>query len=209
MSRRVITPLWPTFLWVAQRDDDVLHDRLTRKAIDINDAMLVQQPRIFYERNKANIFDTHRDDEDVRAVGRMFVRACRDYIDTCYGDPRSYRVDISGYVSVQHDGDSIPWHAHIGTSHITAVYYTAVGDGGELLLEDPRPINRDWDPHGPRQPERRYHHVKPQAGMLVLFPGFVPHSTQRFSGRMRVCWVADMLVNFEGIEERRIQEGDL
>ena len=210
MASLSVTDLWSTPLWVAgPHGDEALHARLTQKAIDINQEMLVENPRIFYERNKANIFDRYKADEDVRNVGKLFVRACRDYIGRCYGDQRPYRVDISGYVSVQRDGDSIPWHAHVGTSHITAIFYTAVGNGGELLLEDPRPINRDWDPHGPRRPERRYHHVKPEPGMLVLFPGFVPHATQKFSGAVRVCWVADMLVNFEGIEEPKIPETNL
>ena len=203
-------PLWPTYLWTAKRGNaDELHERLTRKAIEFNAQVLSGDPKAFFDRRKENLFETHRDDDDVRLMGRMFVRACRDYVSVGYEEKRLFRVDITGWVSVQRDGDSTPWHAHVGTAHLTAIYYTAVGSGGELWLEDPRPINRDWDLHGDRHPERHYKMIKPEVGLLVVFPGFVRHSTHKFSGSVRACWVADMTINYDGIEERRIREGDL
>lgn len=205
-----MSPLWPTYVWTARRlSADELHERLTRKAIAFNAELISGDPKLFFAVKKTNLFETHQEDEDVRLMGRMFVRAARDYVRVGYGETRPFRVDISGWVSVQRDGDNMPWHAHVGTAHLTAIYYTAVGSGGELLLEDPRPINRDWDLHGNRHPERHYKAIKPETGLLVVFPGFVRHTTHNFSGDVRVSWVADMTINYEGIERRPIQERDL
>ena len=100
-------PLWPTYLWTAKRGDaDELHERLTRKAIEFNAQVLPGDPKAFFDRRKENLFETHRDDDDVRLMGRMFVRACRDYVSVGYEEKRPFRVDITGWVSVQRDGDS-------------------------------------------------------------------------------------------------------
>ena len=202
-------PLWPTYLWTAKREDPALDARLAAKAIEINAQVMAENPLTFFDRTKQNIFETHASDPEVRRMGRMFVRAARDYIDAAYEEKREYRVDIIGWVNVQSDNDATPWHSHLGSSHIAAIYYCSTGEGGELLLEDPRPISRDWDAHGERHPERRYCTVKPEPGLLVLFPGFVRHATNRFRGDARVCWVADMTINFQGVEEKRVSEASL
>jgi hypothetical protein len=204
-----VRPLWPTFLWSAKSEDATLASRLSYRAREINREMMNQAPKTFFDRHKENIFAKYAADDDVRRVGRMFVRAARNYVQTCYGDDRPFRVDIVGWVAVQDNGDAMPWHSHIGVAHLSAIFYTEVGEGGELLLEDPRPINRDWDLHGPKHRERHYAHIQPEPGLLVVFPAFVRHSTNRFIGRSRVCWVADININYDGIEAQPIPEAAL
>jgi Putative 2OG-Fe(II) oxygenase len=205
----LVRPLWPTFLWSAKSEDAAFASRLSSKALEINREMINEEPKTFFDRHKENIFSKYAKDDDVRRVGRMFVRAARNYVQTCYGDDRSFRVDIVGWVSVQEDGDATPWHSHLGTAHLSAIYYTDVAEGGDLLLEDPRPISRDWDLHGNKLQERHYAHVRPEPGLLIIFPGFVRHATTRFLGHRRVCWVADMTINYDGIEERPVSESVL
>jgi uncharacterized protein (TIGR02466 family) len=77
-------------------------------------------------------------------------------------------------------------HVHGGT-YWAAVYYVRVGDGegGELVLHDPRMPGLRMHAPGVRfknlGPEVRAE-IKPEAGLLVLFPGWLSHSVEPWQG---------------------------
>lgn len=77
-------------------------------------------------------------------------------------------------------------HVHGGT-YWAAVYYVRVGDGegGELVLHDPRMPGLRMHAPGVRfknmGPEVRAE-IKPEEGLLVLFPGWLSHSVEPWQG---------------------------
>jgi uncharacterized protein (TIGR02466 family) len=76
-------------------------------------------------------------------------------------------------------------HHHVGKSILVGVYYADVPpNSGDILLHDPRgPLpweNLNFNPNDPiaNKSARCYHRVKPQNGLLLLFPGFLVHSVE-------------------------------
>lgn len=93
---------------------------------------------------------------------------------------------VEGWANVSEAGASNAPHNH-GGCYWSAVYYVRVdeGEGGELILHDPRLPALDMHaPHlrfanaGPEQIIR----IKPRAGMLVMFPSWLVHSVAPWSG---------------------------
>lgn len=98
----------------------------------------------------------------------------------------AHRWSIDAWANVSEGGASNRAHVH-GGSFWSAVYYVRIdeGDGGELLLHDPRmPALRMHAPFlrfkdvGPELVVS----VKPKAGMMVLFPAWLSHSVQPWGG---------------------------
>jgi uncharacterized protein (TIGR02466 family) len=93
---------------------------------------------------------------------------------------------IDAWANVSDGGASNRAHVH-GGSFWSAVYYVRVGagDGGELMLHDPRmPALRMHAPNlrfkdgGPEVVAP----IKPRAGLLILFPAWLSHSVQPWDG---------------------------
>ncbi len=93
---------------------------------------------------------------------------------------------IDAWANVSASGASNRAHVH-GGSYWSAVYYVAVGagEGGELLLHDPRmPALRMHAPNlrfkdgGPEV----FASIKPKSGMMILFPAWLSHSIQPWEG---------------------------
>lgn len=96
---------------------------------------------------------------------------------------------LEAWGNVNGAGDSNVPHAHFGSSGCfwSAVYYVKVpeGEGGELVLEDPR---------GPmlhiHAPKMRFRNggvqgkakIQPYAGLLVMFPSWMIHSVAPWEG---------------------------
>jgi len=93
---------------------------------------------------------------------------------------------IDAWANVSDSGASNRSHVH-GGSFWSAVYYVRVGagDGGELMLHDPRmPALRMHAPNlrfkdgGPEV----FVPIKPKAGLMILFPAWLSHSVQPWEG---------------------------
>ena len=96
------------------------------------------------------------------------------------------RWSIDAWANVSESGASNRAHVH-GGSFWSAVYYVRVdeGEGGELMLHDPRmPALRMHAPYlrfreaGPELVAS----ITPKAGMMVLFPAWLSHSVQPWAG---------------------------
>ena len=96
------------------------------------------------------------------------------------------RWTIDAWANVSASGHSNRSHVH-GGSFWSVVYYVRVGDGegGELLLHDPRmPALRM------HAPDLRFRNagtelmasVKPKPGLMILFPAWLSHSVQPWAG---------------------------
>jgi hypothetical protein len=93
--------------------------------------------------------------------------------------------NITGRKNIIRPFESDTPHHHIGKSIIVGVYYVDVhSNSGDILLHDPRGAltweNLGYVPNDPvaNKTARCYHRIKPQNGLLVLFPGFLIHSVE-------------------------------
>jgi uncharacterized protein (TIGR02466 family) len=100
------------------------------------------------------------------------------------GTPPRWTVDA--WANVSGPGAFNMPHVHGGT-YWAAVYYVRVGegDGGELVLHDPRMPGLRMHAPGIRfsnmGPELRAE-VRPKEGLLVMFPGWLSHSVEPWHG---------------------------
>ena len=101
----------------------------------------------------------------------------------------SYRVELYGWAAVNRKGHYNTTHLH-PMSTWSGVYYVDPGDGVEPaggLLEFVHPISAaamTFFPHV--LPSARV--VRPQAGMVILFPSYLQHSVRTFEGdQPRIC----------------------
>src|SRR3954471_10184957 len=96
------------------------------------------------------------------------------------------RWSVDAWANVSGPGAFNMPHVHGGT-YWAAVYYVRVGDGegGELVLHDPRMPGLRMHAPGVRfknlGPELRAE-IKPKEGLLVLFPGWLSHSVEPWQG---------------------------
>ena len=97
-----------------------------------------------------------------------------------------FNWSIDTWANVSDGGASNRSHVH-GGSFWSAVYYVRVGsgEGGELMLHDPRmPALRMHAPNlrfkdgGPEV----FAPIKPRAGQMIMFPAWLSHSVQPWSG---------------------------
>jgi len=92
---------------------------------------------------------------------------------------------VEGWANVNEAGACNHPHCH-GGCYWSAVYYVRIdGEGGELVLHDPRLPALDM-----YAPLLRFKHcgpeqelsIRPQAGLLILFPSWLLHSVVTFKG---------------------------
>jgi uncharacterized protein (TIGR02466 family) len=104
---------------------------------------------------------------------------------------------INGRQNIIKPFESDTPHHHVGKSILVGVYYADVPpNSGDILLQDPRgPLpweNLNFIPNDPiaTKSARCYHRIKPQNGLLLLFPGFIIHSVEtNLSNRNRTSIV--------------------
>jgi uncharacterized protein (TIGR02466 family) len=100
------------------------------------------------------------------------------------GERRGWMLE--GWANVNPPGASNAPHTH-GGCYWSAVYYVRVdpGQGGELVLHDPRmPV---LDMHAPALRFRnsggeQIVSIKPEAGMIIIFPSWLSHSVKSWTG---------------------------
>ena len=106
-------------------------------------------------------------------------------IDLRPSDDRHCGWTLEGWANVNESGSSNHPHCH-GGCYWSAVYYVRIdGGGGELVLHDPRLPALDM-----YAPLLRFKHcgpeqelsIRPQAGLLILFPSWLVHSVLVFNG---------------------------
>lgn len=109
--------------------------------------------------------------------------------DIAGGQPKGldpgYGFSIEAWAMVMSPGDYITVHDH-AAAHLSAVYYVDPGDAsdahelsGQLCFLDPRPAFAPL----PGLDFSRQFLIKPTAGMLVIFPGWLSHFVHPYRGR--------------------------
>jgi uncharacterized protein (TIGR02466 family) len=131
------------------------------------------------------------------AIARMVALADAATVDTQArsGERRGWLLEA--WANVNPPGASNVPHSHGGT-YWSAVYYVRVdpGTGGELVLHDPRMPALDM--HAPALRFRdaggeQVVRLKPEAGMIVLFPAWLLHSVAPWEGEgLRISIAVNM-----------------
>lgn len=124
--------------------------------------------------------------EPAHEVAREVASLAEDNtIDLRPSDERHTGWTLEGWANVNESGASNHPHCH-GGCYWSAVYYVRIdGDGGELVLHDPRLPALDM-----YAPLLRFKHcgpeqelsIRPKAGLLILFPSWLVHSVLTFNG---------------------------
>ena len=114
---------------------------------------------------------------------------------------RRYRYALSAWANVSREGDYNVPHVHMSTW--SAVYYVSVPSdrgkdprSGALELMDPRPMTAMVDMPGRFFATR--HLIKPEPGLLVLFPASIMHLVHPFRGAgERISIACDLTIQLD------------
>jgi uncharacterized protein (TIGR02466 family) len=83
----------------------------------------------------------------------------------------------NSWASVYPKGAYVDRHNH-GTAHWSGVYYVAVPDPEAIIrFDDPKEYSLNHEPHNCRFRGRMQHVFYPTAGKLLLWPGYLYHSS--------------------------------
>lgn len=137
------------------------------------------------------------------------IERYKEYLQSYYQlDLNDFKYDIRTWETTPNSGYWMAPHNH-GHSHFTSIYYEYVsGEGGELLLHDPRSnANRGY----PQEFGSNFSPciIKPETGMTVIFPSFVYHTAAPFRGIVRKATVTEIQLNSSRTIDELIDEGHI
>ena len=157
--------------------------------------------------------------EPARRLAEFAVQeASQHMIDIAAAGKRQFNWGVEMWANINGPGDANQLHCHPG-AYWSGVYYPdpggaeEEGNGGELMLEDPRyPTAYSTVPDlvlrlADREAMRSQVAIRPAAGLLVLFPSWLRHSVRPHHGdRERVSVainlsLAGALPEFQGNEQ--------
>ena len=115
-------------------------------------------------------------------------------------DLKDFKYDIRQWETTPESGYWLAPHNH-GHSHFTSIYYEYIsGEGGELLLHDPRTnANRGY----PQEFGSCFspYVFEPKTGSTIIFPSYVYHTAAPFMGIVRKAVVTEIQLNSINIGE--------
>ena len=121
-------------------------------------------------------------------------------------DLENFNYEIREWETTPGSGYWLAPHNH-GHSHFTAIHYSYVsGEGGELILHDPRAnANRGF----PQEFGSAFapYIIKPETGMTAIFPSYIYHTVAPFRGMIREGKVSEIQLNSPRTIDNLIEEG--
>jgi uncharacterized protein (TIGR02466 family) len=171
-------------------------------------ALLLAEEQAAPSWHRANIGGWHsapdlsqRDRPCYRALLRAVVDQVAGVVralaaDTGAGPLPPYRYGVTAWAMILRDGHYVTLHDH-GDAHWSVAYYVDAGDdapapSGRLVFVDPRRGGRPI-PEADLLPSS--FDVKPRAGALVIFPGWLQHHVHAYRGqRPRICISANLVM---------------
>ena len=132
--------------------------------------------------------------EAARGLAEIAVQEVSPFmVDIAAGGKRQFNWGVDMWANVNGPGDANQLHCHPG-AFWSGTYYADAGGaeveghGGELVLEDPRyPMAYSTVPDlvlrdASGQPVRSQFAIRPEAGLLILFPSWLRHSVRPHGG---------------------------
>jgi len=150
--------------------------------------------------------DLHRHDlndnlvEIYPFVNNFVVDKLKPVFNECF--ERNFKHSLSSYADLKFRAWTIfsrsgrgvvPYHNH-SNAILSAVYYPLVEGvtGGDLVLVDPR-MNANRGYPSTLQDHFKPIHVKPKTGSCIVFPGYLPHYVQEYTGH-RLSLAVDLFL---------------
>lgn len=177
--------LFPTPLVVDRLEDPGLNAAL--------EAAILERRRADPGLSRSNLGGWHSDDAFLEWGGEPARRLAARIFHLAHAETLlrtreqvTLQWTAQGWANVNEPGASNAAHAHPGCFW-SAVYYVRIdeGTGGELILHDPRSPAMEmyspllWFSNGGIQREGS---IRPQPGMLVMFPSWLLHSVKPWYG---------------------------
>lgn len=125
----------------------------------------------------ANIFDSGFEDLRSEILQHLF-----SYIENVQ---QPDQVHVKSWITGSSKDYSMISHNHSG-AQVSGVVYLQAEEGGDLILSDPRGnANRGYPLEFKDMMEFDRVTIKPETGMIVLFPSFVYHEVPPYKGTSR------------------------
>lgn len=135
----------------------------------------------------------------------LYTDYLKEYYDLNLSD---FKYSLRTWETTPESGYWLATHNH-GNSHFTSIYYEYVsGEGGELILQDPRTnANRGY----PQEFGKHFspHVIKPETDMNVIFPSYVYHTAAPFRGIVRKAIVTEIQLSSPRTIDELIDEGHI
>lgn len=179
----MITRLWDTPVLEIKLEN---HETITKA---IMGAMSRSNPA--EQGPEFNLFNYFGDDPVLDDFKKQIISNTATYLDGYVDKP--FALGRS-WINMMHPG----WHMEVHMHHYViaaAVYYMQVpANSGDLLLYDPRGGDKYWsDKLVNGNTGRITHEIKAEAGKLVIFPGYLLHSTGvNYSPQTRLSFVLNI-----------------
>ena len=133
---------------------------------------------------KSNFNGWHSKDFDLNdEASKNFVKAIHGNINTALTDMNwdleKQEVKITGMWAIINKKGAFNERHHHGNSDLSAAYYVSAPENcGDIVFYDPRPAPVYKHPiaRSPNLLNASVNSIKPQNGMLVLFPSYLDHS---------------------------------
>jgi uncharacterized protein (TIGR02466 family) len=144
---------------------------------------------------KSNFKGWHSKDFNLKEdIPSKFISGIGNYINTALNDMSwdltSQFIKITNMWSIVNEGGAWNQKHHHSNSDISAAYYvSAYDDCGDIVFYDPRPARVYKFPvaKSPNKLNATINSVKPEAGLLILFPSYLEHSVNpNLSNKKRI-----------------------
>jgi hypothetical protein len=137
------------------------------------------------------------------------IKRYTDYLQEFFQlDLKDFKYDIREWETTPESGYWMAPHNH-GHSHFTSIYYEYVsGEGGELILHDPRNnANRGF----PQEFGKSFAPFifEPKTDTTIIFPSYVYHTAAPFRGIVRKATVTEIQLNSSRSIDELIDEGHI
>jgi uncharacterized protein (TIGR02466 family) len=197
MIKTGISQLWPTTVLHDTVKDHALLESLTQELMTEMAADMSRTPSshpMTYD--DSNIFDM--DSAVIQKFKQTVIMpAFETYMQEAYGcSLADYQTSFKSWIVSYTNGRHMPSHNH-PDSQISAVFYLLAEEpnsGGNIVFQDPRSnANRG---HDSIIKERAFNNVThtPKTGDILVFPSYMYHYVEPFSGIMRLAMPVDLFL---------------
>ena len=154
--------------------------------------------------NKSNFKGWHSKDFDLKnEVTINFIEGIKKNINFALNDMNwdldKQSVNINNLWAIINEKGAWNQKHHHSNSDLSAAYYVSAHENcGDIVFYDPRPapVYKHPIPKSPNKLNATVNSIKPEAGMLVLFPSYLEHSVNpNLSNKKRV--VISFNINLE------------
>lgn len=182
-----INNLWATPVYKTSIDGDLCNHLLTYLLQNVNLES--------FAKAQTNLFKL--DDPVIEKFRIEVIKVFGEYFDMAlHKNLHDYRASYKAWTTGQFGAWSMPTHNHAGSPFVSVFYISADehDSGGEITINDPRTnANRGYTEDF-QEPFRPLKH-KPKTGDVLVFPGYLYHAVEPFTGTLRMAIPVDIFLD--------------